>query len=477
MAAAFDEEGPTSMPVSPTGEYLSTSVFTLSIIAVLESETPLDDLQTRSLLRDLFLPISPRFSSVMVTNAKGVKKWRKVEVKLDDHIKAPKFPTNMSTDFYDKCLDKYLSNLGPQFPEGKPLWEVHIIMYPTSSAAGSIIFRLHHSLGDGYSLMGALLSCLKRADDPSLPLTFPSQGKHDSGCSVSGFVSSAINTVSDLCSKGGLAEDSKSAVRSGHDGVEFSESSIVTMDFSMDDVKQIKLKLGVTVNDVICGAIFLGVRIYMEGVDSGSGSSADTTSLVLLNTRMVHPAGYKSVKEMVKPGSELPWGNHFAFLLVSVPKLPNRNKADPCSGISSVSDRPLEFVLQTHEIVKRKRTSLTLYLTAKYLQLLRKLRGPEAVSRYLYDTMKNSSFGITNVIGPVEKMALANHPIKGLYFVVSGAPQSMAVSVMSYVNQLRVAVKVERDFIDSKKLKSCIEESFAKIYEAACGRKEIKLDV
>lgn len=37
--------------------------------------------------------------------------------------------------------------------------------------------------------------------------------------------------------------------------------------------------------------------------------------------------------------------------------------------------------------------------------------------------MKNTSMGITNVMGPIEQMALANHPVKGLYFVVTGAPQ------------------------------------------------------
>ncbi|CAN1160917.1 Wax ester synthase/diacylglycerol acyltransferase 11 [Linum perenne] len=390
--ATFDHgEGDTTMeslPVTPTGEYMSNSILSLSIIAVLESEVPLDNFDPRSVLRDLFIPINHRFSSVMVTNAKGVKKWRKVQVNLEDHIKVPKFPTNKPLEFYDKCLDKYLSNLGmSQFPQGKPLWELHVIKYPTSGAAGNIILRLHHALGDGVSLMGALLSCLQRADDPSIPLTFPSshgtnyKNNVKGGCVATKFMSVAVNTVSELCPivmKGGLVEDSKSAVRSGHAGVEFLDTSIVTIAFSMDDVKKIKMKLGVTINDVICGAIFLGVRIYMEGVDPGSGFSANTTSLMLLNTRMINQ-GYKSVKDMVKPGAEFPWGNHFAFLGISVPKLPENHKL--VGSDSSTRFDPLEFVLKTHETVKRKRTSLIVYFTAKYLQLLRTLRGPEVSFR------------------------------------------------------------------------------------------------
>ncbi|CAL9018517.1 unnamed protein product, partial [Prunus brigantina] len=50
-----------------------------------------------------------------------------------------------------------------KLPQNRPLWEIHILKYPTSHAAGTLIFKLHHALGAGYSLMGALLSCLQNA--------------------------------------------------------------------------------------------------------------------------------------------------------------------------------------------------------------------------------------------------------------------------------------------------------------------------
>jgi hypothetical protein len=55
-----------SAPVSPAGQFLSNSVLSLSVIAVLETEVPFDDSQTVSLLNNVFLPINPRFSSIMV---------------------------------------------------------------------------------------------------------------------------------------------------------------------------------------------------------------------------------------------------------------------------------------------------------------------------------------------------------------------------------------------------------------------------
>jgi hypothetical protein len=53
-------------PVSPTGQYFNSSALSISIIAVLESEVPINDENAMSLLKDVFLPINPRFSSIMV---------------------------------------------------------------------------------------------------------------------------------------------------------------------------------------------------------------------------------------------------------------------------------------------------------------------------------------------------------------------------------------------------------------------------
>lgn len=54
------------VPVSPTGQYFNSSVLSISVLSVLESEIPIDDSLALTLLKDLFLPINPRFSSIMV---------------------------------------------------------------------------------------------------------------------------------------------------------------------------------------------------------------------------------------------------------------------------------------------------------------------------------------------------------------------------------------------------------------------------
>lgn len=111
---------------------------------------------------------------------------------------------------------------------------------------------------------------------------------------------------------------------------------------------------------------------------------AHSTALVLLNTRNI--VGYKSVSQMVKPNSDMPWGNNFAFLNVSIPKLSDKK-----------SSNPLEFIHEAHKLIKRKRNSAAVYLTGQLLAALRKFRGPEVPKiiliclLYISSTVQRSS--------------------------------------------------------------------------------------
>lgn len=60
------DEGESSEPVSPTGQYFNSSVLSICVLAVLDSDIPIDDSPALALLKDVFLPINPRFCSLMV---------------------------------------------------------------------------------------------------------------------------------------------------------------------------------------------------------------------------------------------------------------------------------------------------------------------------------------------------------------------------------------------------------------------------
>ena len=89
-----------------------------------------------------------------------------------------------------------------------------------------------------------------------------------------------------------------------------------------------------------------------------------TTALVLLNTRATR--GYKSVDEMIKPNSDMPWGNQFTFLHVPLPKLTQSELLNP-----------LDFVKKAHRVIKRQRNSAAVYLTGQLLSFIQMVRGHE----------------------------------------------------------------------------------------------------
>lgn len=201
----------------------------------------------------------------------GKKHWKKVEVKIHEHVNIPIFPEGQSPEYYEDCLSEYLSRIAKeQFPERRPLWEIHIIKYPTKNAAGNVVFKLHHALGDGFSLMGALLSCLQRADNPQLPLTFPSLNPNKTEARdgrklhmiCRNYFSRVIDSVCDFgwsVLKSSVLEDDKTPVRSGEDGVEFRPITVTTLIFSIDQIKKVKANL-----HVVSISFFGFVRCFLE---------------------------------------------------------------------------------------------------------------------------------------------------------------------------------------------------------------------
>ncbi|KAL8147575.1 hypothetical protein AgCh_005046 [Apium graveolens] len=365
-------------PVSPTGLYMSSSALSLTTLGFLEFQVPIDDFQVFDLIKDLFLPINPRFSSKMAEDDTGLKIWKRVEVDLQDHVKIPEFP-QADSEVYDEYVDEYVRDISMQaLPRTRPLWEIHVIKYKTSNAAATIIFKLHQALGDGYSLIGALLSTLKRADNPCLPLTFPSRqstSKVNRNNNLNNLLkrvtkgfSGIVDTVRDFGSFLLRGEDDITPIRSGDQGVQFQQLEYCTLTFSLDQIKQVKDMLKVTVNDLIMGTILYGIRVYMKGEKHESAKAA-STAMLLFNTRDAE-GGYNSVSEMVKRDSAMPWGNQITATHVHVPQLTTNSNIQ-------------NFVLKIHEETQSKKNSSAIYLTALFIDGVRKFKGSE-VRSYIF---------------------------------------------------------------------------------------------
>lgn len=117
------------------------------------------------------------------------------------------------------------------------------------------------------------------------------------------------------------------------------------------------------------GTIFLGCRQYMRSMGEVKHKTR-STALMAINKRVF--SSYESVTEMLKPNAKSPWGNHIAILHITL----------PASSDSDFSN-PLDFVWEAQKIIRRKRSSIGVYLTGWLLNSIHKLRGPKVNIIYI----------------------------------------------------------------------------------------------
>ncbi|XP_039155191.1 uncharacterized protein LOC104416055 isoform X1 [Eucalyptus grandis] len=104
------------------------------------------------------------------------------------------------------------------------------------------------------------------------------------------------------------------------------------------------------------------------------------------------------------------------------------------------------------------------------MQKCRNAEYLQAVAKHISGTLRNSSMAISNLIGPTDKLSLANHPLKGMYYTVAGTPETLRITIFSYAGNLRVAVGAEQGFIDSELYNHSLLDAFDMILRDACQK-------
>ncbi|KAL6132154.1 hypothetical protein ACLB2K_070525 [Fragaria x ananassa] len=153
----------------------------------------------------------------------------------------------------DQFVRDYISHLTTSpLDLSKPIWEVHVLK--TSDAEAVAVIRIHHSMGDGASLMSLLLACTRKTSDPDALPSVPNQRKHQgsssSDLSVFWWLLLAIwsavtligNTFVDLVLFVAtilFLKDTKTPVN-GPPGVELTAKRFLHRTVSLDHIKQVK---------------------------------------------------------------------------------------------------------------------------------------------------------------------------------------------------------------------------------------------
>ncbi|KAF3639106.1 putative GDSL esterase/lipase-like [Capsicum annuum] len=363
VAIEPEQERQEHEPASPATRLFHTKSLNCYIIAILGCTTKINrDVIKKGL--ESTLVNHPRFRSLpVVDEKKGIRKWVKTRVNVEDHIICPDLDTDM--DSPDEFLENYTSSLTTTpLDMTKPLWEVHILNVKTSEAEGVGILKLHHSIGDGISIISLILACTRKASDPEALPTIPSSTKKekvDPGflrrfcyyfwflCMV--FWYTVVDAVMFLATILFL-KDTETPMKGGA-GVGHTPKRLVHRTISLDDMKIVKNALNLTINDVVMGIAQAGFSRYLNrryGYKNGKGSSK--TNNLPNNIRLrgsvvfnIRPStGIKALAEMMEKKSKAKWGNKVGYVLTRLP--------------ISLPDNPLDYIRQAKTIIDKKKLSL-----------------------------------------------------------------------------------------------------------------------
>ncbi|GJP40949.1 hypothetical protein CLOM_g606 [Closterium sp. NIES-68] len=194
----LNEQSDSAQPLSPTARFFLSDVFYTTVLCALEFKDRLAIDELRTILSDTLLK-HPRFHSRMEKRGcnGGEQVWVRTQVDLAYHVvegtesdqcdsnegaggaeEAARPAESRSAESESPCCEEgsvewHMRRLQhmPPFDPSHPLWRVHLVSLPHGRSAA--LFRIHHSLGDGVSLMSLLLACTRRTDDPALLPTIP----------------------------------------------------------------------------------------------------------------------------------------------------------------------------------------------------------------------------------------------------------------------------------------------------------------
>ncbi|KAM7260495.1 hypothetical protein ACFE04_016236 [Oxalis oulophora] len=266
-----DESG---QPLSPVARFCHERRNNLYTIAIIGFDTKINPDVIKANIR--FMLKHPRFSSLQVTDDNGVMRWVPTKaVDINNHILAPE--VNESPD--DNFVGNYISNLTKStINNSMPMWDFHILNIKTSDAESIAIFRVHHSIGDGLSLMSILLSSSlhqNSAPEALEPVNRARKNvpKHNSRMSelfvkFLSFFIVAWNTMVDMVSYISTpwsSPDTQTPLKGTSSRFHRSYGRRIAYRLvQLDDIKLIKNVMGVTVNDVVVGVIQGGMSRYLN---------------------------------------------------------------------------------------------------------------------------------------------------------------------------------------------------------------------
>lgn len=454
-------------PVTPTARLMEA----VYIVVTIGLGSPLD-LPVFSAHMTSGLPRYSRFQSIQVTDGSkdGNPRWERVKVKVEDHIIVPTLDPVAVAAGPDKAVEDYVASLSTlPMDRSRPLWEFHFLNFPTSEATSTAVIRVHHSLGDGMSLMKLLLSSAEPTRLPAMPkqpkrtgAIYAPRPRSPGALPFLGWVWSyfvlAWNTMVDVAlfvATIMFLRDPDTLFKRSDDTVLNPRRRFVHRSLSLDDVKFIKNAINCTVNDVLVGATSAALsRYYFRKSGNTSTERICLRSVLLVNLRPTH--SLQTDVNMIESdkSNDVAWGNQLGYIILPFHLV--------------MHDDLLAYVRKAKKTLDRKKSSLEVVFTCKMSEFFLKMFGLKAGAFIFRRMFANTTIAFSNMIGPAEQTKWCGHPVVFIAPSVYGSPQALIVHYQSYGSTIKVILSVDEEiFPDYSQLLDDFADSFGRIKDAA----------
>uniref|UniRef100_A0A7N1A581 Diacylglycerol O-acyltransferase n=1 Tax=Kalanchoe fedtschenkoi TaxID=63787 RepID=A0A7N1A581_KALFE len=287
-------------PLTPVGRLFSRRELYQVMNCAVTTAGPVDVPALKAELASSAFTRLPRFTSLFLRHPRtGREYWRKTSLVLDRHVKV--IDEDVCTDVNDYLADLAVSC---PLPADKPLWEVHIL-----PAQSCVVFRVHHSLGDGVSLMSLLGSLFgdinnikttkstvasRKAIKPALT------SKKKSVWELVKMAWFSLFYVLEFILRCLWVKDQKTVVTGG-DGVQLWPRKLATASFTLEDMNIVKRSVlpNATINDVMLGVLSSGLSEYMDILSPNATKEGQRITVVAITIHMLSYAGKAEMQILV----------------------------------------------------------------------------------------------------------------------------------------------------------------------------------
>ncbi|XP_031282463.1 O-acyltransferase WSD1-like [Pistacia vera] len=474
-----------NQPLSPVARMFHEPDSNVYIIAIIGGKTKINPEVVKERLPHTLLR-HPRFSSLQVADEKngGRLIWVPTKVNLDDHVIVPELDPN-SNDSPDKFVEDYVSNLSKnRIKMSMPMWDLHLLNLKTSDAESVGVFRIHHSLGDGASLMSLFLASTQKVSNPEELPTLPLFKKVNFSNSSGGFWGKLIklwlvmslfwNTLVDvvmfLATAFKLLGDTKTPLK-GTLETGSNPRRIVHRSVCFDDIKLVRNAMGSTINDVMLGITQAALSRYLNRkygesnkIDEGSSERSNNLpnniclrATFFINIRPI--PGIPELADMMKKGTKAKWGNQIGYLIYPF--------------TIGLRDNPLDYLREAKATMDRKKKSLEALFSYFFAKYFLKFCGMKLAS-----FPSQTTLWFSNMPGPQEEISFYGHPVAYLAPSCYGQPNGLMIHVVGYANKMTFVLSVDDGIIpDPHQLCDDLEESLRIIKRAVITGGLVKKDV